>query len=197
MYELLLEEVDPADCIVPVPEEHIDVIAASTALFLVGLVDDFYTLKPYQKLAGQLLGAAAVVYFGLVLPWTGSFALNMILTFFWLVGVTNAVNMLDNMDGLAAGIAAIASASLAVNFYLNGQITEALMLGAFCGALAGFLIYNHNPASIFMGDCGSMFVGFFLASTALLNAQGGGGRSRSVFAVLAVPVVARTDPNAS
>lgn len=174
---------------VPQTRESWVVIAASSALFLLGLIDDFVTLKPYQKLAGQLLGAAAVVNFGLVLPWTDMFLVNMILTFFWLVGVTNAVNMLDNMDGLAAGIAAIASLSLATNFFLNGQLTEALMLGAFGGALLGFLIFNHNPASIFMGDCGSMFVGFFLASVALLNQQGGGGRSRSVVAVLAVPVL--------
>ncbi|MEO8381356.1 MAG: hypothetical protein ABI779_16980 [Acidobacteriota bacterium] len=165
------------------------VIGASTALFAVGLIDDFVHLKPYQKLIGQLLGASAVVYLGLVLPWTGSFVLNMIITFFWLVGVTNAVNMLDNMDGLATGVAAIASLSLAVTFFLNGQIAEALMLGAFFGALGGFLIFNHNPASIFMGDCGSMFVGFFLASAALLASEAGGGRSRSVVAVLAVPVL--------
>ncbi len=165
------------------------VIIASSALFAVGLIDDFLHLKPYQKLIGQLLGASAVVYFGLVLPWTGSFVLNMAITFFWLVGVTNAVNMLDNMDGLSAGVAAIASASLAITFWLNGQSGEAMMLGAFCAALIGFLVYNHNPASIFMGDCGSLFVGFFLASTALLSAHAGGGRSRSVMAVLAVPVL--------
>ncbi|HUR83548.1 MAG TPA: glycosyl transferase [Thermoanaerobaculia bacterium] len=165
------------------------VIIASSALFTVGLIDDFLHLKPYQKLVGQLLGASAVVYFGLVLPWTGSFVLNMAITFFWLVGVTNAVNMLDNMDGLSAGVAAIASSSLAITFWLNGQHGEAIMLGAFCAALIGFLLYNHNPASIFMGDCGSLFVGFFLASTALLSAHAGGGRSRSVMAVLAVPVL--------
>jgi len=164
------------------------VIGGSTALFLVGLIDDFISLKPYQKLCGQLLAAAAVVYLGLVLPWTGSLPLNMLITFFWLVGVTNAVNMLDNMDGLSAGVAAIASLSLAVNFMLNGMTNEALMLAAFFGALTGFLIYNHNPASIFMGDCGSMFIGFFLASSALLSGEGG-GRSRSVVAVLAVPVL--------
>jgi UDP-GlcNAc:undecaprenyl-phosphate GlcNAc-1-phosphate transferase len=175
--------------LVPKTAESWIVLSACGALFIVGMIDDFVHLKPYQKLIGQLMGSAAVVYFGLVLPWTGSFVLNMIITFFWLVGVTNAVNMLDNMDGLAAGVAAIASAALAVTFFMNGQLTEALMLSAFFGALAGFLIYNHNPASIFMGDCGSMFVGFFLASTALLSSQGGGGRSRSVVAVLVVPVL--------
>lgn len=164
------------------------VLGSGMALFILGLIDDFLQLKPYQKLIGQILAASGVAYFGLVLPWTGSFLLNMVITFVWLVGVTNAVNMLDNMDGLAAGVAAIASLSLAINFYLNGQPTEAMMASAFFGALIGFLIFNHNPASIFMGDCGSMFVGFFLASTALMNGHVG-GRSRSIVAVLAVPVL--------
>jgi UDP-GlcNAc:undecaprenyl-phosphate GlcNAc-1-phosphate transferase len=113
---------------------------------------------------------------------------------FWLIGVTNAVNMLDNMDGLASGIAAIAAAFLGFNFYLNGQVNEACMLAAFAGALIGFLIYNHNPASIFMGDCGSMFIGFFLATSALLASNSGGGRSRSVVAVLAIPVLVLVVP---
>ncbi len=174
---------------VPASPHRLVVLIASSALFLLGLFDDFRPLKPYQKLAGQLLGAAAVVYFGLVLPWTDSIAVNMLITFVWLVGVTNAVNMLDNMDGLSAGVAAIAALSLSVNFHLNGQTTEALLGAAFCGALVGFLLYNRNPASIFMGDCGSLFVGFFLASTALLSANGGGGRSRSVIGALAVPIL--------
>lgn len=173
----------------PQSRETWAVIGASTGLFILGFVDDLLQIKPYQKLIGQLLAASAIVYMGLVLPWTGSFVANMFITFFWLVGITNAINMLDNMDGLAAGVSAIASFFLAANFFLNGQVTEALMLLIFAGGLAGFLIYNHSPASIFMGDCGSMFIGFFLASTALLSAQGGGGRSRSVIAVLAVPVL--------
>ena len=174
--------------VVPLRTHTWAVIGGSTAMFLLGLVDDFLHLKPYQKLIGQFLSSAFVIYMGLVLPWTGSLALNVIITFFWLVGVTNAVNMLDNMDGLATGIAAIAAMALAVNFVMHGQTNVALMLAAFFGGLLGFLIYNHNPASIFMGDCGSMFVGFFLASSALLSGEGG-GRSRSVVAVLAVPVL--------
>jgi UDP-GlcNAc:undecaprenyl-phosphate GlcNAc-1-phosphate transferase len=164
------------------------VLAASTLLFVVGLVDDFLKIKPYQKLIGQLAGAAAVIYFGLVLPWTNSAPMNIMITFVWLIGITNAVNMLDNMDGLSAGIAAIAATFLGINFALNGQFSEALMLAGFAGALLGFLIYNRSPASIFMGDCGSMFIGFFLAATALMSGSGG-GRSRSVVAVLAVPVL--------
>lgn len=179
---------------VPHSRDRWTVIAASAALFAVGMVDDILQIKPYQKLIGQLLGASGVVYLGLVLPWTGSFALNMMITFLWLIGITNAVNMLDNMDGLAAGVSAIAAFFLALNFYINGQTGEALMLCAFAGALLGFLLYNHHRASIFMGDCGSMFVGFFLSSSALLASFGGGGRSRSVVAVLAVPVLVLVIP---
>jgi len=87
-------------------------MVASVALFLVGLADDLLHIRPYQKLIGQLIGAAGVVSFGLVLPWTGSFALNVLITMFWLIGITNAVNMLDNMDGLAAGVSAIAASFL-------------------------------------------------------------------------------------
>jgi UDP-GlcNAc:undecaprenyl-phosphate/decaprenyl-phosphate GlcNAc-1-phosphate transferase len=164
------------------------VLGASTLLFLVGLIDDFLKIKPYQKLIGQIVGAAAVIYFGLVLPWTGSELMNIAITLLWLIGITNAVNMLDNMDGLSAGVAMIAAMFLGINFALNLQGNQMLALAAFAGALLGFLIYNHSPASIFMGDCGSLFIGFFLASTALMNGTGG-GRSRSVVAVLAVPVL--------
>jgi UDP-GlcNAc:undecaprenyl-phosphate GlcNAc-1-phosphate transferase len=163
------------------------VIGASTFLFLVGLADDLIHTKPYQKLIGQVMGSAFIIYYGLALPWTSSHSLNMALTIFWLIGITNAVNLLDNMDGLAAGIAIIASSFLALSFLSTNQISEALMLLVFAGALLGFLVYNSNPASIFMGDSGSMFIGFFLASTALVNVSG--GRSRSLLPVLAVPIL--------
>jgi UDP-GlcNAc:undecaprenyl-phosphate GlcNAc-1-phosphate transferase len=163
------------------------VLEASSFLFAIGLADDLLHAKPYQKLIGQVMGAAFVVYYGLTLPWTGVPAINMVLTIFWLIGITNAVNLLDNMDGLASGIAAISSIFLAANFLFNSQPTEALILAVFAAALLGFLVYNSNPASIFMGDCGSMFIGFFLASTSLMSAAG--GRSRSFLPVLAVPIL--------
>jgi UDP-GlcNAc:undecaprenyl-phosphate GlcNAc-1-phosphate transferase len=163
------------------------IVKASSFLFLVGLVDDLLHTKPYQKLIGQVLGSSFVVYYGLSLPWTQSLPVNMALTIFWLIGITNALNLLDNMDGLAPGIAIIAAAFLAVSFVSTGQFTDAIMLAAFAGSLLGFLVYNSNPASIFMGDCGSMFVGFFLASSALVNVSG--GRSRSFLPVLAVPIL--------
>ena len=163
------------------------ILLASTFLFIVGLIDDVLHIKPYQKLIGQVMGAAYVVYYGLSLPWTGSVLLNMALAIFWLIGITNAINLLDNMDGLASGIAVIAAGFLALSFVNTGQYTEALVMLIFAGALLGFLVYNSNPASIFMGDCGSMFVGFFLASSALINVSG--GRSRSFLPVLAVPIL--------
>lgn len=163
------------------------IISASAFLFLVGLVDDLIHTKPYQKLIGQIMGSAFVIYYGLTLPWTGSHSVNVVLTIFWLIGITNALNLLDNMDGLAAGIAVIGSAFLALSFVTTGQMSEALMMLTFAGALLGFLVYNSHPASIFMGDCGSLFIGFFLASSALVNVAG--GRSRSLLPVLAVPIL--------
>jgi len=163
------------------------ILRASAFLFLIGLVDDIVHIKPYQKLIGQIMGSAFVVYYGLSLPWTSSVLVNMALAIFWLIGITNAINLLDNMDGLAAGIAIIAAGFLALSFVSSGQFVEALMMVAFAGALLGFLVYNSNPASIFMGDCGSMFIGFFLASSALVNLSG--GRSRSLLPVLAVPIL--------
>ncbi|HTH38804.1 MAG TPA: hypothetical protein VL572_12590, partial [Pyrinomonadaceae bacterium] len=172
---------------VPRTFESLIVIAAASFLFIVGLLDDVLNIKPYQKLIGQLIGATFVVGFDLKLPITGYELIDIWITVFWLVGITNAVNLLDNMDGLAAGIAAIGAFSLAIGFFTNGQAAEVLFVSIFIGALVGFLVFNLNPASIFMGDCGSMFVGFLLASSVLLGQTG--GRSRGLFSILAVPVL--------
>ncbi len=123
----------------------LQILLASTFLFLVGLVDDLIHIKPYQKLIGQILGSAYVVYYGLSLPWTGSVLLNMALAIFWLIGITNAINLLDNMDGLASGIAIIAAGFLALSFVHSGQYTEAMIMLVFAGGLLGFLVYNSNP----------------------------------------------------
>ncbi|MBA4184069.1 MAG: glycosyl transferase, partial [Acidobacteria bacterium] len=172
---------------VPKTSESLVIIAGSSVLFLVGLIDDILHIKPYQKLIGQIIGVAIIIGYGLVLPWTNSAILNIAITAFWLVGITNAINLLDNMDGLSAGIVAIAAFSLAIGFGASGQFSELLFLSVFIGALIGFLIFNFNPASIFMGDCGSMFVGFLLASSVLLTDVG--GRSRGIVSILAVPAL--------
>lgn len=171
----------------PITGESLVVLVGSAFLFLVGLIDDLITIRPYQKLIGQLIGAGILISFGLKLPLTGYEIIDIWITVFWVVGITNAINLLDNMDGLAAGISVIAAISLAVNFAANGSMAEVLFISAFVGALIGFLVFNSNPASVFMGDCGSMFVGFFLSGSVLLNQIG--GRSRGIVAVIAVPVL--------
>lgn len=172
---------------VPWTRDSLVVIGGSSFLFLVGLIDDLITIRPYQKLVGQLIGAGILVFAGLKMPITQYDVIDIWITVIWVIGITNAINLLDNMDGLAAGISAIAAVSLAVNFAMNGDTAEVMLIAAFVGALLGFLIFNSNPASIFMGDCGSMFVGFFLSSSVLLSQVG--GRSRGIFAVIAVPVL--------
>lgn len=172
---------------VPKTTQSIVIVCVSSLMFLLGLVDDWLNIKPYQKLFGQIIGAAIIISFGLTLNWTPFQAVNYLITGFWIIGITNAINLLDNMDGLAAGISTIAATGIAINFGINGQITEMMLVGIFIAALLGFLVFNFNPASIFMGDCGSLFVGSFLASTVLLT--GTGGQSRSLFSILAVPVL--------
>ena len=172
---------------VPPTRESLIVFGASSFLFLVGLVDDLLNIRPYQKLIGQLIGAGILIISGLKLPLTGYEIVDIWITVFWVIGITNAINLLDNMDGLAAGISAIAGLSLALNFASNGLTNELLLTSALIGALIGFLVFNFNPASIFMGDCGSMFIGFLLSGSVLLNQVG--GRSRGVVAILAVPVL--------
>lgn len=162
------------------------VLAMATVLWAMGLVDDVHPLKPYVKIIVQIMAAAVVVASGLRLPWSGLASVDSVITIFWLVGITNAINLLDNMDGLAAGIVVIAGGFLLVNFVLNGQRAEAVIATALIGAALGFLVFNFSPASIFMGDSGSMFAGFMLAGTALLSEY---GRSRSVLAVLSTPVL--------
>jgi UDP-GlcNAc:undecaprenyl-phosphate GlcNAc-1-phosphate transferase len=166
------------------------VLGASAFLFVVGLADDLFHAKPYQKMIGQIMGAAFVIYYGLYLPWTASPPVNMVITIFWLIGITNAVNLLDNMDGLAAGIAAIASIFLALSFLASAQPTEALMLVVFAAALIGFLVYNSNPATIFMGDCGSMFIGFFFPGAR--SASAGATTLRTAWSHWGCPSAARS-----
>src|SRR5580765_7161215 len=184
---IFLSTVSVYIALAPKTFESLTVITAAAFLFFIGLVDDVINIKPYQKLIGQLFGAVFVVGFGLKLPLTGFELIDIWITVFWIVGITNAINLLDNMDGLAVGISMIAAMSLGLSFTVSGQTAELMLVGVFIGALAGFLVFNFNPASIFMGDSGSMFVGFLLSTLVLLNQTG--GRSRGIFPILAVPVL--------
>lgn len=138
-------------------------LIGGTFLFLVGLADDKFRLTPYFKLFTQLIAGAAAVFSGAVLGLPLNHMLLVPLTLLWIVGITNSFNLLDNIDGLAAGIAVISSLML----FFSSLIFSHNPLGVFAlllaGAALGFLVYNFNPAKIFMGDCGSMFLGYSLA----------------------------------
>ena len=139
--------------------------------FLVGLLDDVLgnRFKVGFKLAGQVLAAVVLVAGGIRTDFLYYDALNVALTIVWVVGITNAFNLLDNMDGLSAGVAFVASLVLLVNAWILGEFFISLVLVALMGSLLGFLVYNFHPASIFLGDCGSLFIGFTLASLTLLQ----------------------------
>jgi len=162
------------------------ILGGGTLLFLAGLLDDVVQIKPYAKLIIQLTAAAIVVYFGIRLTWTRYEVVNDFITIFWLVGITNAINLLDNMDGLAAGVSLISCVFLGLTFLISGQIPAAGLLALLGASAAGFLAFNFNPASIFMGDCGAMFLGFVLGGIALLSDY---GRSRNLAAVLFTPAL--------
>jgi UDP-GlcNAc:undecaprenyl-phosphate GlcNAc-1-phosphate transferase len=161
------------------------ILLAASLLFVAGLLDDLYQLKPYTKLIAQVIASATVVYFGVRLTLTSSEVVNDFITIFWLVGITNAINLLDNMDGLAGGVSVISCIFLCITFFIGGQSAEAMLPALLGSAVLGFLLFNFNPASIFMGDCGSMFLGFMLGGTALLSY----GRFRYMTAVLLTPVL--------
>ncbi len=142
-------------------------LAGAALMSFLGLVDDRFQLNAYVKLVVQLLAAAFAWYFGIRIQIFQSVALDAIVTVLWIVGITNAMNFLDNMDGLLAGISAVASAFFLLLAVLNGQTLVALLSAAVLGACAGFLFWNLNPASVFMGDSGSMFLGFLLSCVAI------------------------------
>lgn len=140
---------------------------ALTVMFITGLVDDLLELKPIYKLLAQVVSTFILVYKGYIfgndlLGWIG-----VPITFLWVIGITNAINLLDNMDGLSAGISAIVALIIGVISIIEGDTQTALLSFLLAGATLGFLRYNFNPAKIFMGDCGSLFLGFALSYLAL------------------------------
>ncbi|MBN1148422.1 MAG: hypothetical protein JXA78_14275 [Anaerolineales bacterium] len=169
------------------------ILAGSGLMFLLGLYDDFRPISPVAKLVGQILAATLVISLG----YTSTFFSpriadeilaqlpNILFTFFWLVGITNAINLLDNMDGLAGGVSLVTAAILAYFFWRAGDRELLSICLALAGAALGFLFYNFPPASIFMGDNGSLFLGFTLAVLAIAQQQ----QASNVLAVLGVPTL--------
>ena len=138
------------------------IVVGALALFVVGAVDDILVLRPRTKLILQLLVVGLILRKAPifeVLPWD---ALNLILTMFWLVLTINAVNLIDGLDGLAAGLGIASALTVAVLAALQGETMVLRFALAISGALGGFLLYNYKPASIFMGDAGALPIGFIL-----------------------------------
>src|SRR5579863_6699820 len=166
-------------------------IGIASLMFVLGLVDDIYHLTPARKFAGQLLVAGLLISIGIVYPLCGSLTVNIVVSVLWLVGITNAFNLLDNMDGLSAGIALISATYLGVFYVSGGYYEQALIVALAAGAIAGFLVFNFSPARIFMGDSGSLFIGFLLGATSLLEVTHVAGVPAFVLApvtVLAIPI---------
>lgn len=174
---------------------HLPLMLCAGGMFLLGLVDDIRNMDPQHKLAGQIVIACVIVFLGLKLSWTGSHTVNLALSILWIVGITNAFNLLDNMDGLAAGIAMIGGGFYCVYQVVGGGPVAAaqplLLIGAiYVGALGGFLVYNFNPASIFMGDAGSLFIGFMMGCLTILGGPATRGQEGFVhiLSVIAIPI---------
>jgi UDP-GlcNAc:undecaprenyl-phosphate GlcNAc-1-phosphate transferase len=158
-------------------------VTAAGLIFVVGLTDDLRPLKPSTKLIAEIVLASVVVFLGYRLHWMTSLTLDALLTIVWIVGITNALNLLDNMDGLCAGVAVIAGVSLLAAQLPSGVSPETIYLAALLGAACGFLIYNFHPASIFMGDSGSLFIGVSLAVLTLRSGADDGMTGQFVSAV--------------
>jgi len=141
------------------------IAAGALVVFLMGLLDDARRIPPLAKFAIQIGAALILVWGGVrVTAFIPSEAASVVLTVLWVVGITNAFNLLDNMDGLSAGIAAIAAFVFAMVGDLTGQSTLAVVLAVLSGAAAGFIVHNFCPARLYMGDSGAYWLGFTLSA---------------------------------
>ena len=173
--------------------EIIGILLGGTVILIVGIIDDMIQLQAKVKLAGQIVAAAVLVLFGVQIEWlTNPFGdliyfdyLSIPITIFWVVGLTNTVNLIDGLDGLAAGVSTIAALTILLVALQQNFLVVAVLTAALAGGAVGFLQYNFNPAEIFMGDTGSMFLGYMLAAISILGAV----KSAATIA-LVVPIVA-------
>jgi len=154
------------------------IVAAALLVFLVGLADDLHPVPAGVKVGVEALATGALIGAGIVISHVTMFGttipigwLSVVLTMVWLIVVTNAFNLVDGLDGLATGLGIIAGLTCAVIVIVRGDAATAVLLVALVGALVGFLPFNFNPASIFLGDSGSLFIGFVLGLTAITGFQ--------------------------
>ncbi|MEJ5184149.1 MAG: MraY family glycosyltransferase [Rectinemataceae bacterium] len=177
------------------------IIGAATLVFLTGLLDDLFDLSAWIKFGLQSLAAVIVMAAGyrfryMQIPFgTGLLDFGLVaypLTFLWIVGVTNAINLIDGIDGLAGGVSGLSALSFALFFMFTSSVLPAEICLALLGSIIGFLLFNLPPARIFMGDCGSLFLGFMLAIIPLLSqVHTGSGNSIGVVSaatVLSIPI---------
>ena len=153
---------------VSLQRETLIVLLGGLVIFTLGLLDDKFGTYPKIKFLVQLVIALALVLFGVrlkILPAIAAIPLTLV----WIVMITNAFNLIDNMDGLSAGVAFIASMTIFLFSWKSGQATVPIFALALAGGCLGFLRYNFNPAKVFMGDCGSLFLGYILSTLAILG----------------------------
>lgn len=161
----------------PIEREIKPLLLGSVVIYLVGLIDDLYDLKPIIKLIGQILAATVVVSYGVTIDFislpigpTIHFGwLGIPITIFWIVAITNAINLIDGLDGLAAGVSVIALATIAFIAILQGNIFIIMICSVLIGSLLGFLVFNFHPAKIFLGDSGALLIGFIIGFVSLLG----------------------------
>lgn len=155
------------------------ILIGGTVIVIVGILDDKYQLPAKVKLLGQIAAALVLVLFDIRIEWInnplgGYFYLDKFisipLTVFWVISFTNVVNLIDGLDGLAAGVSAIASVTVILVAVQMGYFHIAVLTAALAGGIIGFIRYNFNPATIFMGDTGSMFIGYMLAAVSVYGA---------------------------
>lgn len=174
-------------------------IAGVTLVFAIGLIDDLRNLKPMPKLVIEIVAASLPIFYGVVLQFTPWHLVNVMITYFWFIGIVNAINMLDNMDGLSSGIVMIATITIVLIVGTNQSFTSngvfLFIAFVFYFSVLGFWIFNWHPATIFMGDSGSLFLGYVLAFLAIPSELNGHmGLSSSVLkllvpaAIVAVPI---------
>lgn len=163
---------------VPVRHELLGLLLGCTAIVALGIWDDICNIPAKVKLVGQIVAACIPIAFGIQIEWlTNPFGTLIVLpelvavpvTIFWIIGFTNTVNLIDGLDGLAAGVSFIASVSMFLLAYTMNQYLPAMIIVAMAGAALGFLQYNFNPAKIFMGDTGSMLLGYTMSVAAVLG----------------------------
>jgi UDP-GlcNAc:undecaprenyl-phosphate GlcNAc-1-phosphate transferase len=182
----------PALAVGPSMRTLLIILVPGTLIFLLGVYDDIHSVGPYTKFAVQAVAAIMLFAGGLrILDLPVLFGarhlawpLGLPITVFWVIGITNAFNLIDGLDGLAAGSALFSTLVVLVVAIFNGSSLVSLLSIALAGSILGFLRFNFNPATIFLGDCGSLFIGFMLSALALAGAE----KAPTVIAV-AIPVV--------